>query len=184
MIENPLKPQHKLIKALTLHPDVLPYIISLHPHDLERLSNPMMQRLLPQRITLARLAVMVDMPVEELINGIYKAAGMKTAVSPQPSSPPLPANPSQPPDWVTGDVATVIDLLEGDERLDVDPFVPLFPAIKHINVGDVLLLKHKWHPQPLYDVFQKLDVAHYAVQKSDNEWWIYLRKGREGFRVR
>ncbi len=181
---NPLKPQHKLSKALALHPDVLPYIISLHPHDLGRLNNPMMQQLLPKRITLARLAAMLGLSVESLIAEIYEAAGMETAVSPFPPSLPLPINPVQPPDWFTGEAAAVIDLLKGDERLDVDPFVPLFPAIKHMEIGEVLLLKHKWHPQPLYDVFQKLDIAHYAIQKSPDEWWIYLRKGRKQFRTK
>ncbi len=181
---NTLEPQHKLSKALALHPDVLSYIVSLNPHDLKRLNNPMMRRLLPKRITLARLAVMLGMSVESLIEGIYAAAGMKLESVTFSPSPPLPTNPDQPPDWFTGDVVTIIDLLEGDERLDVDPFVPLFPAIKHIEVGDVILLKHKWHPQPLYDVFLKLDVAHYAIQKSPDEWWIYLRKGRDQFRVK
>ena len=53
-----------------------------------------------------------------------------------------------------------------------------------MEVGDVLLLKHKWHPQSLYDVWQKLDVVHYAIQKSPDEWWIYLRKGRESYRAK
>ena len=126
---------------------------------------------------------MLDISVESLIEGIYEAAGEKTEAPTFPPSPPLPINPAQPPDWFTGEAVTVIDLLEGDERLDVDPFVPLFPTIKQMEVGDVLLLKHKWHPQPLYDVWQKLDVAHYAIQKSPDEWWIYLRKGRESYRA-
>ena len=180
---TPLKPEHKLTKALALHPDVQPYIISLHPHDLERLNNPFIQQLLPPRITLARLAVMLDMSAESLIAGIYEAAGMEE-YPPISPAPLLPANPAQPPNWFTGEVVTVIDLLEGDERLDVDPFVPLFPAIKQLEVGEVLLLKHKWHPQPLYDVFQKLEVTHYAIQKSPAEWWIYLRKGRDSYRVK
>jgi len=178
-----LEPQHKLSKALALHPDVLPYIISLNPHDFERLNNPMMRQLLPQRITLARLAVMIDKPIGDLIDDIYTAAGMKTTATIDPS-PSLPVNPVEPPDWFTEDVVTVIDLLDGDERLDIDPFVPLFPAIKQMDVGDVLLLKHKWQPQPLYDVFQKLEITHYAIQKSPDEWWIYLRKGRESYRVK
>ncbi|MBE2223127.1 MAG: hypothetical protein IAF02_16415 [Anaerolineae bacterium] len=46
-----LTPQSKLSKALTLHADVLPYIISLNPHDFERLNNPLMRQLMPPRIT-------------------------------------------------------------------------------------------------------------------------------------
>jgi hypothetical protein len=177
-----LTPQTKLTHALALHPDVLPYLISLHPHDLARLNNPLMRQVMPPRITLARLAVMVNVPVDDLIRGVYRAAHLEPPGEIPAATPELPANPAEAPDWVTNEPAMVIDLLEADERLDTDPFVPLFPAIKHVNVGDVILLKHKWEPQPLYDVWQKLGVAHYAVQKSEDEWWIYLRKGRESFR--
>ena len=181
-----LKPATKLSKALELHPDVLPYIISLKPHDFERLNAPLMRQVMPPRITLARLAIMVGLPVDGLISGIYEAAGLmvpESAVAqPDTEAAPLPANPTTPPAWFTADVAATIDLLEADERLDTDPFVPIFPALKQIEVGEVILLKHKWEPQPLYDVWQKLGVEHYAVQQSADEWWIYLRKGRASYR--
>ena len=52
----------KLSKALQLHEDVLEYVISLNPHDFERLRNPLMRRLMPPRISLARIARMTDTP--------------------------------------------------------------------------------------------------------------------------
>ena len=83
-----------------------------------------------------------------------------------------------------GDLLSLhVDLLAGDERLDTDPFVPLFPALKRMQVGQVLLLKHKWEPQPLYDVWLKLGIEHFALQKSPDEWWIYLRKTRKSYRA-
>ena len=183
-----LKPTTKLSRALELHPDVLPYIISLNPHDFERLNAPLMRQVMPPRITLERLAVMVGLPVGELISGIYAAAGLRVGepagAPPTTESTTLPANPSAPPAWFTTDVAATIDLLEADERLDTDPFVPIFPALRQIEVGEIILLKHKWEPQPLYDVWQKLGVEYYAVQQAADEWWIYLRKGRASYRGR
>lgn len=179
-----LTPQTKLSRALALHPDVLIYIISLNSHDFERLNNPLMRQLMPPRITLARIAMMVDKPVSEIIQGIYDAAKMEPEGSlvSAVAQPALPTNLDEAPSWVTNEVVAVIDLLESDNRLDTDPFVPLFPALKNAAVGDVILLKHKWEPQPLYDVWLKLGVAYYAQQKSEDEWWIYLRKGRERYR--
>ena len=179
-----LTPTTKLSKALALHPDVLPYIVTLNPHDFERLNTPLMHKLMPPRITLQRLAEMVEKPVDQLIAEIYHAAHVTEAADTHVAEPQsvLPGNPDAAPAWVTDDVAEIIDLLAADERLDTDPFVPLFPAIKRVAVGDVILLKHKWEPQPLYDVWQKLGVAHYAVQQSADEWWVYLRKGRTDFR--
>ncbi|MCP5098525.1 MAG: DUF1858 domain-containing protein [Chloroflexi bacterium] len=179
-----LNPNSKLSKALALHPDVLPYIISLNPHDFERLTNPLMQKLMPPRITLIRLATMVNLPVDELIKSIYAAAHVDTSLpnSIETQHDTLPRNPTRPPEWTFQEVICVVDLLEGDERLDIDPFVPLFPALKRVEVGDVLLMKHKWEPQPLYDVWLKLGIDYYSVQKSPDEWWIYLRKTRESYR--
>lgn len=182
-----LEPKTKLSRALDLHPDVLPYVISLNPHDFERLNNPLMRQLMPPRITLARLAEMVDLPVKDLITGIYSAAHVDLEAVDLSQinavTPALPHNAAEPPPWLDQEVVETIDLLEADERLDTDPFVPLFPALKRAEVGDVLLMKHKWEPQPLYDVWQKLEVDYFAVQQSPDEWWIYLRKNKAGFRA-
>lgn len=177
-----LKAQDKLSKALALHPDVLDYVISLNPHDFARLAAPLMQKVMPPRITLARLAIMVELPVTELINNIYAAAHLPTPQNITTQTTALPTNPGQAPAWINEPIIKTIDLLAADERLDTDPFVPLFPAIKRAKVGEVILLKHKWQPQPLYDVWQKLQIEHYAVQVSAEVWHIYLRKLRKGFR--
>ncbi|MBE2223126.1 MAG: hypothetical protein IAF02_16410, partial [Anaerolineae bacterium] len=121
---------------------------------------------------------MVGKPVDEIIQGIYDAANIapKQSIILETATTNLPDNPEKPPAWITDSVVDVVDLLESDERLDTDPFVPLFPALKHAAVGEVVLLKHKWEPQPLYDVWQKLGIEHFAQQQSEDEWWIYLRK--------
>lgn len=179
-----LEPHSKLSQALALHPDVLPFIINRNPHDFQRLNNALMRKLMPPRITLARLAAMLDEPVEQLIEGIYAAAHVEAPSIALPSSPPepVPLNANEPPPWITDEVVEVIDLLASDERLDADPFVAIFPALKRANVGDLLLLKHKWEPQPLYDVWRKLEVEYFARQQSFNEWWIYLRKRKQSYR--
>ena len=126
----------------------------------------------------------VNLKTQLSSKGIYDAAKIKReddiVFDGNPSS--LPTNPVEPPAWVTNEVAAIVDLLESDERLDTDPFVPLFPVLKHAAVGDIILLKHKWEPQPLYDVWQKLGIAYYAQQQSKDEWWVYLQKSRESYR--
>ncbi|VAW33446.1 hypothetical protein MNBD_CHLOROFLEXI01-3595 [hydrothermal vent metagenome] len=188
-----VKPSSKLSKALRLHPDVLDYVVSLNPHDFERLYNPLMRKLLPQRISLARLAQMTDTPLAELLITIHHKAQLplETAdlqeierLAAVASTTPLPKNLTAPPDWLDGHVSKVVDLLESDDRLDTDPFVPLFPVINHAKEGDVILLKHRWEPQPLYDVWQKLNIQHFATKVADDEWWIYIRKGKKYARSR
>lgn len=168
----------KLASVLKHYPDVLPYIISLNPHDFERLNNPLMRRIMPQRITLGRIASMTDTPLEQMVAQIYASAGesFTSADRAMLSLPELAENPQQPPDWLNQPVVFIVDLLAADERLDTDPFVPLFPVINRAAVGDVILIKHRWEPAPLYDVWEKLKIKYYAVQQSPNEWWIYLQK--------
>jgi len=185
-------PSSKLSKALRLHPDVLDYVVSLNPHDFERLYNPLMRKLLPQRISLARLAQMTDTPLAELLITIHhkaqiplETADLQEIVQLSANIPkPLPQNPTVVPEWINDPISKVVDLLESDGRLDTDPFVPLFPVINHAKEGDVILLKHRWEPQPLYDVWQKLNIQHFATKVADDEWWIYIRKGKKYARSR
>lgn len=181
-------PESKLSKALQLHPDVLDYIVSLNPHDFERLYNPLMRKLLPQRITITRLAQMTNLPLAELLVNIHEKAhlSLETAdlqeialLAAASMQSPLPQNPKTPPSWISDPIIRTVDLLDSDDRLDTDPFVPLFPVINHAKEGDVILLKHRWEPQPLYDVWQKLNIQHFAIQMTEDEWWIYLRKGKK-----
>lgn len=181
----PINGSTKLAKVLKSHPEVLDYIVSLNPHEFKRLHNPLMRQLMPPRISLERIAAMTNTPLATLLTRIYEIAGrplteVEEAELTQATAVPqsLPLNPSQPPTWLQEPLTAVVDLLESDDRLDTDPFVPLFPVINRAQPGDVILLKHRWEPQPLYDVWQKLKIKHYAIQKSPDEWWIYLLKTR------
>lgn len=167
----------KLSKALKLHPDVLEYIVSLNPHDFERLHNPLVRTVMPPRITLGRIARMTHTPIAEILERIHTIAGLPFDRAALANSvfEEIPANGAEKPSWADSP-AHIVDLLASDERLDVDPIIPIFQAIKKSTEGEVILVKHKWEPQPLYDVWVKQQIAYFAEQKSDNEWWIYLRK--------
>ena len=175
----------KLSEALKLHPDVLAYIVSLNPHDFQRLHNPLMRKLMPPRISLARIAQMTHTPLLELLKRIHETAHLpltdadRTALISQLEAgqmPPLPLSPTITPEWTRQNVAAVVDLLEHDERLDVDPMPPISRTLKQVAPGDVVLVKHKWEPQPLYDIWSKRGIEYFAAQQSADEWWIYLRR--------
>jgi len=175
-----LTPNTKLSVALNLHPDVLDYIISLSPHEFERLRNPLMYKLMPPRITLGRVAVMTNTPIEQLLDKLHDITGVAVVSHVDEDAPlsadELPLNEADKPEWATQDIVKVVDLLESDERLDADPMPPIHRALHRVKTGNVILVKHKWEPQPLYDIWKRTGVLHYAEQQSDDEWWIYLRK--------
>ena len=174
----------RLSKALDLHPDVLDYIVSLNPHDFKRLHNPLMRKLMPPRIRLKRIAAMTGTPIAELVAEIHKAAGLpltedekqQIAVRTEADDTPETPGPEEPPPWTAAEPAEVIDLLEADERLDADPMIPITLALRRAAPGAVVVIKHKWEPQPLYDIWDKTGVDHWAAQHGEDEWWIFVRK--------
>jgi len=172
----------RLPKALDLHPDVLDYIVSLNPHDFKRLHNPLMRRLMPPRITLKRIAAMVKKPIQELLAEIHDAAGSplsgeeKREIEGRAADATVPAGPGETPAWTLEEPTEVIDLLESDEQLDSDPMMAITQALRRHEPGEVVVIRHKWEPQPLYDVWAKAGVEHHAEQAGPDEWRIFIRK--------
>ena len=170
--------QTRLNKALDLDPRVVDYIVSLSPHKFERLRNPLMRRLMSPRITLGRMAEMVHMPVEQLLDRVAVLGGVSVARVEQSGA--LPQSPREAPSWVTGtDPATIrtVDLLSLDEALSADPMPPVTTAIKALASGEALLIKHKWEPQPFYDVWNKMGgLEWFSAEIGPDEWWIWVRR--------
>lgn len=171
-------PKTRLKEALDLDPRVAEYVISLNPHDFERLRNPLMRRLMAPRITLSRVAAMAGVPQDELLERIARLGGVGTE-SGHPEQP-LPQSPREAPPWVagtaTGDTPTV-DLLPLDDALDGDPMLPVMRAVKALAPGEVLLVKHRWEPQPFYDLWSRMGgLEWFAERVGDEEWRIWVRR--------
>ena len=175
----------RLSKALELHEDVLEYIVSLNPHDFNRLRNRLMRNLMPPRIALARIAKMTNTDVVELLEEIHRIAGSpltaedvnelharQTGGNFHHGKAPL----EEPPEWAMVDNPVLVDLLESDDRLDADPMLPINAALNTHPVGTVIVIKHRWEPQPLYDVWDNIGVEHAAIQIDANQWMIFVRK--------
>jgi Domain of unknown function (DUF1858) len=102
----------RLNKALDLHPQVLDYIISLNPHDFQRLHNPLMRRLMSPRITLGRIAKMTHVPLAELLAHLAALSGAN--VEADVVEHDLPQSPAEPPRWVVEappDIVEEVNLL-------------------------------------------------------------------------
>lgn len=89
----------RLKKALDLDPRVVDYIVSLNPHDFQRLRNPLMRRLMSPRITLSRVAVMAGVPVGEPLEGVAALGGV--AVKDERPEQPLPQSPEEELPWLS-----------------------------------------------------------------------------------
>ncbi|MDF1664647.1 MAG: hypothetical protein P1V97_23010 [Planctomycetota bacterium] len=165
----------KLSKVLKADEDLLEFFIALNPHDFSRLRNPLMRKLMPPRITLGRIAAMTGRRSSELLAEIDSFLNVKTK-RPLKCSHSLPQSPAEKPDWADGIPSRVIDLLASDERLDADPMLPINEATRDLDPGSLIIIMHKWEPQPLYDVWSKMGIAFYAERKSADEVWVYVSK--------
>lgn len=177
-MDKTIHSETRLKAALDLDPRVVDYVISLNPHDFERLRNPLMRRLMAPRITLGRVAAMAGVPLGEVLEGVAALGGV--TVKPGYREKRLPQSPEVAPPWVADveapDVRTV-DLLPLDDALDADPMLPVVRKVKRLSPGEVLLIKHRWETQPFYDVWDKMGgLEWYAERVGNREWWIWVHR--------
>lgn len=167
----------RLSEALKASPAVLEYIISLNPHDFERLRNPLLNKVMPPRITLRRISIMVGIPEEELVAKIHELTGLPT----EPISAPadrktLPGSAVDPPEWLKKiDLAKIkwVDVTPIDAILG-DPMPPINIAVNTSKPGEVVGIKHKWEPQPLYDIWHSRNLQFWSKQIEPDLWHIFV----------
>lgn len=165
----------RLNRVLDLNPAVVEYIVSLEPHDFARLHNPLMRRFMSPRITLGRVAAMAGVPLDHMLARIAELGGV--TVDPSAVAPALPRSPHAKPDWTAQTPAADVDLLPLDDALDADPLPPVIDAIKKLAPGEVMRFRHRWEPQPFYDVWTKMgNLEWFAEQIGPDEWWIWVRR--------
>lgn len=165
------------LKALELPPQVLDSIVSLKPHDFQRLHNPLMRRLMSPRITLGRIARMTHVPIAEILAQIGALSG--ATVQDVVDADNLPQSPHEPPRWITETAperVQEVSLLPLDAALDADPLPPVMRAVKALAPGNVVRLRHQWE-QPFYDMWSKMGhLEWFAEQMGSDEWHIWVRR--------
>ncbi len=167
----------RLSVALEAHPAVLEYIISLNPHDFQRLRNPLMNKIMPPRITLGRVAAMVGMSDQDLVNKIKEIAGITDEWTDDSTVlEPLPKSPKQKPDWLKkydSDTITWVDVTPLDAHLG-DPMPPINVAVNTCKPGDVIGVKHMWEPQPLFDIWRARGFEFWTEQIEPDLWHVFV----------
>ncbi len=64
-----------------------------------------------------------------------------------------------------------------DDALDADPLPPVMRAIAALAPGEVLRFRHRWEPQPFYDLWTRLgSLEWFAEQIDPDQWWIWVRR--------
>lgn len=172
----------RLSQALKNIPGALEYIVSLNPHDFTRLHNPFMRKYMSPRISLQRVAAMAEVPLRQLLEGLsaLKEGSVIEGLDDDgaASNSSADKSPVQAPQWMEGIAPQSlhqINVLPIDDVLG-DPFPPISLGFKWMQPGEVVLLLHRWEPQPLYDIWQKMGLEWFTRQVSADEWHIYIHK--------
>ncbi len=172
-----LSGETRLSKALEAIPGALEYIVALNPHDFTRLQNAWMRKYMSPRISLRRVAAMANIPENQLLQGLA-ALSDEAEYSECEVRSALPQSPTAPPDWMENiepEKLHQVDVLPIDDVLG-DPFIPISVAFKRMQPGAVILLRHRWEPQPLYDIWQKVGLEWFARRVAEDEWHIFIHK--------
>ena len=173
-----LSGETRLSQVLDAIPGALEYVVGLNPHDFQRLRNPFMRKYMSPRITLCRIAAMVGVPEEQLLRELAALSGgtAEAAVGAPVASAEPPQSPESVPPWLADvDEARLhwVDVLPIDDVLG-DPLLPINLGVKRMGPGSVIGIRHKWEPQPLYDIWQKMGLEWFARQVGPDEWQIFV----------
>ena len=134
-----------------------------------------MRRVVAPRITLGREETIVGMQVDALL-ALVSDLG-KNRIHSALLMPPLLESPPSKPAWTNAPLAADIDLLPLDDALDADPLPPVMRAITALAPGEVLRFRHRWEPQPFYDLWTRLgSLEWFAEQIEPDQWWIWVRR--------
>lgn len=130
----------RLSEALDAHEAVLEYIISLNPHDFNRLRTPLLRKVMPPRITLRRIAAIAGIPERQLLRKVNELAGRPYNDQPDADDrATLPVSAKEAPAWMTSvkpDEIIWVDCLPIDEEFG-DPMPPINIAVNQSKPGDV-----------------------------------------------
>jgi uncharacterized protein (DUF2249 family) len=68
-----------------------------------------------------------------------------------------------------------VDVVPIDDVLG-DPLLPINLGVKRLAPGDVIGIRHRWEPQPLYDIWQKMGLEWFARRVGPDEWQIFVHR--------
>ncbi len=171
----------RLSEALAASPDVLEYVISLNRHDFERLRNPLLQKVMPPRISLSRVAAIAKVPEKEFLAKINELAGLNADDEIVDSATEvLPQSPLEKPDWMLNldnNSIVWVDVTAIDDKQG-DPMPPINIAVNTAAPGKVIGIKHRWEPQPFYDIWHSRGFEFWSEQIAPSLWHVYVRRSR------
>ncbi len=165
-------PATKVAQLLDAYPDLEPLLIKLSP-AFKKLQNPLLRKTVAKIATLSQAAKIGKIPIEEMINTLRDAAGLKP-ISVQVSDE---VTSTEPPAWFkTGKIVKSLDsrpLLDAGEF----PLTKVLKDLKAIGERDIYEVKAPFLPSPLIDKVMQKGYECWAQEDHANELYqVYFPK--------
>jgi Domain of unknown function (DUF1858)/Uncharacterized conserved protein (DUF2249) len=180
----------KVKDALKINKQMLEAFVWLAP-EFERLRNPVLRRVMANRVTIEQAARVAKLPLTEALYVLNLAAGMETAelhselnAMPVTAFHPTPDNPLSKP-------VEIVELKDDDARVrfaDMMPDAqrqadPLPTIMRHLlslrDASEVLLVRHPFDPIPLRDLLARRGYGSWAEERYPSDWYIYFYRPRD-----
>ena len=187
MTEKSIDGDTRLSQVLDSVPGALEYVIELNPHDFSRLRNPVLRKYMANRISVRRVAAMTHRSEDEVVGQLRTLAGQPEAPL-RPTGGAVAESTEAAPAWMADvdlDAIRWVDLFQVDVAQG-DPFPAVSLAVRQLGPGEVLVVRHHWDPQPLYDIWSKMGIQWWTQRIDADEWHVFVRRPPEiaGFEVK
>jgi hypothetical protein len=131
------------------------------------------------RISLRCVAAIANIPEQRVLDDLLRLSeGLPLEDQPVRRRDHEANSAASEPEWMRGvDMARMqwVDVVPIDEVAG-DPFPPISLAVKQLAPGGVLGIRHRWQPQPLYDMWAKMDLEWFAQPIGEHEWYIFVHR--------
>ena len=152
----------------------------------ERLRNPVMRKAMARRVSVEQAARIARVPLMEALYLLNLAAGedeqkltAELRLMNQDGHRHTPQDTERMPGELEGlcdndPRVHFVDVLAQAET-SVDPRPAIMHGLSELHeTDDVLLIRHRFDPLPLRDLFKRSGFASWAKERRPNEWYIYF----------
>jgi PAS domain-containing protein len=181
----------KVKDALKINEHMLDAFVWLGP-EFERLRKPAVRRLMANRVSVSQAARIAGLPLAEALYVLNLAAGEDEAVLsaelsllPQRAFECRAENPPRKPRELVGlsdeDSRVVFVDAAALAECDRDPQSAVMRGLMELDERhDVLLVRHRYDPIPLRDLFAARGFASWAEERRPHEWYVYFYRPSAG----
>lgn len=167
-----ITPKTKVYDLLKEYPELEDVLINMAP-AFSKLKHPILRKTITKVTSLAQVAVIGKLKLEDLINKLRKEVGQSTFVT---RTEQMPMMKTIIPDWFSD--GNVTDTLDVRPMLDAGehPVHEVIERLKSLEPEQILKIEAPFVPLPLIEKAQSLGYTHFVDQYREDLVLIYFCK--------